>query len=150
MMFLTLLLTRCTCFTERVGRISKRFYQKGFDEHISRRGLYGNGCYFAAEMCKALQYTDTNHDERCVLYCRVVLGRPYYTRDALNGLRSPRELKSWYHKGWLSEKPEGEYNSVVATPGHKRGRKFVEQVHWEAVVFNGAQVYPEYILHVRI
>ena len=48
---------------------------KGFYEHISRKGLYGSGCYFAAEMCKALQYTDKNNDdEHCVLYCRVVLG----------------------------------------------------------------------------
>ena len=48
---------------------------KGFYEHISRKGLYGSGWYFAVKTCKALQYTDKdNDDEHYVLYCRVVLG----------------------------------------------------------------------------
>lgn len=124
----------------------------GFDEHVCQsNGLYGLGCYFAAEMCKALQYTDRDDQgNRYVLYCRVILGRPYYTQDALKGLRTTRELQEWHLGGYLHREPHDEHHSVIANPGHIWGSPFPNQVHREFVVYRGAQVYPEYLLHVRV
>jgi hypothetical protein len=122
----------------------------GFDEHVSKRALYGDGCYFAAQMCKALQYTDINGaGDQCVLYCWVILGRPYKTQDALRGLRALSELQNWYEEGWLLQQPDAKLHSVVVDPGRKRRIPWGSQVHHEYVVFCSAQVYPEYILHVR-
>ena len=94
---------------------------KGFHQHINNQGgLYGLGCYFATEMCKALQYTDRVGD-RYVFKRRVFMGRSYETSDALKKLRSPSELDTWYRKGWLLHKPEGERHSVLVNSGRKRG-----------------------------
>lgn len=67
--------------------------KEGLDEHLSRmEGLYGAGIYFSDEACKALQYSDRG--PHYLLFCRVVLGKPYYTKNTLPSMRSLKELKS--------------------------------------------------------
>jgi hypothetical protein len=67
--------------------------QEGLDEHLSRlEGLYGAGIYFSDEACKALQYSDSG--AQYLLFCRVVLGRPYYSKNTLPSMRSLKELKN--------------------------------------------------------
>ena len=37
--------------------VAEKVAREGFDERLAwRGGLYGTGCYFALEACKALQY----------------------------------------------------------------------------------------------
>lgn len=121
--------------------------REGLDEHLSRlEGLYGAGIYFSDEACKALQYSD-QEGPRHLLFCRVVLGRPYYTKDALRSLRSLKNLKSYQD---LVEKPDPEgHCSVIANPGAMKGHPHGQQFHREFVVFDGAAVYPEYIACVE-
>ena len=135
---------------------------QGFDERTAtKRGLYGFGNYFASQACKALQYARapgcTVYDRICgskicscenrrryLLYCRVLLGEPYYASGPMkNNCRPPehpaRDGKNRYH-------------SIVANPGIRNRRQGNQQVHREFVVWShmGAQVYPEFLVEVEV
>jgi len=122
--------------------------REGLDEHVSQlTGLYGAGVYFSDEACKVLQYTDEG-DRRCLLYCRVTLGRPYYTQNTLKSLRTLKKLPEMFQRGELSRKPDADgHDSVIANPGPITGHP-CKQVHREFIVFQGALSYPEFVVSV--
>ncbi|CAK9017064.1 unnamed protein product, partial [Durusdinium trenchii] len=122
--------------------------EEGLDEHLSRlEGLYGAGIYFSDEACKGLQYSDPG--SCCLLFCRVVLGRPYYTKNTLPSMRSLKELKS--RQGLLETPDVAGHHSVIVNPGPVQNHPNAngEQVHREFVIFDGAAVYPEYVVGIN-
>ena len=62
------------------------------DECISHGGLFGCRRHLAHEMRKALQCADHGGGDRRVLHCRVILGRPCCTQDALKDLHTTRHM----------------------------------------------------------
>jgi len=121
--------------------------KEGLDEHLSRmEGLYGAGIYFSDEACKALQYSDRG--PHYLLFCRVVLGKPYYTKNTLPSMRSLKELKS--RPGLLETPNAAGHDSVIVNPGPVQNHpsKSGKQVHREFVIFDGAAVYPEYVVGI--
>ncbi len=79
--------------------------------------------------------------QRRLLYCRALLGEPYYAKDPMKGYNRPPD----------HEKNGQRYSCIVADPGIHSGRGDT-QVHREFVLWNhqGPQVYPEYILDIEI
>jgi len=121
--------------------------KEGLDEHLSRmEGLYGAGIYFSDEACKALQYSDRG--PHYLLFCRVVLGKPYYTKNTLPSMRSLKELKS--RPGLLETPDAAGHDSLIVNPGPVQNHpsKSGKQVHREFVIFDGAAVYPEYVVGI--
>jgi len=126
---------------------------EGLDEHLSQlNGLYGGGIYFSDEACKALQYTDAGDtgDTRCLLYCRVTLGRPYFTRNTLKSLRTLKRLPEMHQRGDLLRPPDpAGHDCVVASRGAMVGHPSAcGQLHREFVIFDGALAYPEFVVSV--
>eukprot|EP00435_Cladocopium_sp_Y103_P019436 s3431_g4.t1 len=122
--------------------------KEGLDEHLSRlEGLYGAGIYFSDEACKALQYSDSG--AHYLLFCRVVLGRPYYSKNTLPSMRSLKELKK--RQGLLETPDVDGHHSVIVNPGPVQNHPSAsgKQVHREFVVFDGAAVYPEYVVGIN-
>lgn len=104
----------------------------GLDERVCNlNGMLGAGLYFAEDSCKSGQYAacDNNMSSWFIL-SRVVLGNPYYTQQ---GMQEERRAPD-------------RYDSVVFTPSHAPG---VLGHHRELVVYDRAQVYPEYIVEAR-
>jgi hypothetical protein len=114
----------------------------GFDPSVSKlnSGLYGAGVYFAQDSCKSLQYCqDTNADgEHCMLYCRVLMGEPYATNRAHRKERRPPDNPAT---------PRQPYDSIFAEQGVASSGR---QAHNEFVVFDRAQVYPDYIIWFKL
>jgi hypothetical protein len=120
----------------------------GFDERVggdTNGGLYGKGIYLADASSKSHQYArQTNADgHHCILSCRVTMGDPYMTPGALQGHRRPPNNPAT---------PGLPYDSVFAQEdvtdnglGRPPGTPS-PQFHNEYVVFDRAQVYPEYII----
>ena len=103
-------------------------------------GLYGAGLYFAENSCKSNQYCqhhgDRGHQDSSKTYalvlCRVVLGDIYHTSVTCAGLTRP-PIKPGHSRGG------GTFDSIVACGG--------TQIHREFIVFENAQVYPEFTVH---
>eukprot|EP00913_Durusdinium_trenchii_P017469 g16415.t1 len=117
----------------------------GFDERLAREsGLYGQGVYFTDQSCKSLQYSGAaTQDGGCFIIARLVLGHPFFTGGPLkNGKVEP----------FLDplDPSKGRFHSVIAKPGTPTGLGPQPQVHREYVIFNGAQAYPEMIVHFKI
>ncbi|CAJ1353163.1 unnamed protein product, partial [Effrenium voratum] len=124
-------------------------WKEGFDARLSRKGLYGKGAYFSPDACKANQYTCQEERDRPMkgdpsrlrhlLLCRVVLGEPCYPQGDLKAaLRPPCRM--------LCEKAICDHfrtDSVVAAKGVANAGR---QRHTEYVVYDGRQVYPEYLI----
>jgi hypothetical protein len=106
----------------------------------NRGGLYGAGLYFAENSCKSNQYCqhhgDRGHQDSSKTYalvlCRVVLGDIYHTSVTCAGLTRP-PIKPGHSRGG------GTFDSIVACGG--------TQIHREFIVFENAQVYPEFTVH---
>mmetsp|Transcript_151094 Transcript_151094/g.384027 ORF Transcript_151094/g.384027 Transcript_151094/m.384027 type:complete len:363 (+) Transcript_151094:3-1091(+) len=100
----------------------------GMDPRVSRlSGMFGAGLYFAENSCKSGQYAakDSNNSHWFFL-CRVMLGNPWITGSAMPDIRrEPNGYDSVVYKPWL-----------FSTIGH----------HREFVVYDGNQVYPEYLV----
>ena len=114
----------------------------GFDERLAREsGLYGQGVYFTDQSCKSFQYSGAPwQDSGCFIIARVILGHPYYAPGPLKQLKVEPMVDS-------NEPSKGRCHSVIAQPGTPtKGQK---QVHREFVLFNGAQAYPEMIVHFK-
>ena len=115
----------------------------GFDERLAReRGLYGQGVYFTDQTCKAFQYSGAGRQaEGCFIITRLILGEPHYARGPLPQVKvePPRDPK---------DASKGRCHSVIASPGTPSGNG-ATQVHRELVIFDGAQAYPEMIVHIR-
>jgi hypothetical protein len=121
---------------EKAGIIA----QYGFDERMAHlNGLYGAGSYFAINVCKSHQYSNTAHNSgnHVMLVCRVIMGIPFCTHaQHTNERRAPDNHAT----------PGRPYDSIFAESGvARRGA----QNHNEYVVFDRSQVYPEYVVHYR-
>ena len=111
----------------------------GFDFRVAKRGMHGAGNYVASEACKAHRYTCKKHKSGCwcdtkryMVFARVLLGRPCFTKEVLgNDFRRP---------------PEKNVDSVVANPGPMQGHHRTRQDHQEIVIFENCQSYPDYIV----
>ena len=119
----------------------------GFDARVaSLKGLFGAGSYFADTACKSMQYSRTanRHGEHCMLYCRVLVGSAYMTKQP----------DGWHQRPENARRPPLDpatpgltHDSVFAATGVARGGK---QLHNEYVVFNANHVYPEYIVWFKL
>lgn len=116
----------------------------GFDERLARDfGLYGQGVYFTDQSCKSLQYSgEAEQKVGCFIIARVILGHPY---DAPGRLLQTR-VEPFVEP---SDPSRGRFHSVRVHPGTPRAIGQI-QVHREFVIFNGAQAYPEMIVHFTI
>ena len=106
--------------------VTPEICRDGFDARVANlNGRYGAGIYFAEQACKAFQYAEQDvKGWRHLIYGRVTLGRICTT-----SLPGPR-----------MRRPPPHYDSVVA-----RG----DLVHREFVVYDGSQIYPEFIISFR-
>ncbi|CAK9008705.1 unnamed protein product [Durusdinium trenchii] len=104
----------------------------GFDPRTSRRGMYGEGVYFAAAACKSHQYTCGKHSsccgcklERTLIIARVTLGDAYAAEKTRRKERRPPVRDSAL--GLL-------YDSVVVNPGPIDGHHNETQTHQEMLM----------------
>jgi len=97
--------------------------------------MYGEGLYFSHELCKCNQYTDAQGPShlRHLIIARVTLGDPCF----LTGPRHQERLPP------LRAGEESRYDSSVVNP---RLSQSGQQAHWECVIFDGAQAYPEMLI----
>ena len=119
----------------------------GFDERLAREsGLYGQGIYFTDHSCKSLQYSGaaprTHGSAGHLIIARVILGHPHNAAGPLRKLKVEPMVDP-------NDPSEGRCHSVIAQPGIPK-TSGNEQVHREFVLFNGAQAYPEMIVHFEI
>eukprot|EP00812_Abedinium_dasypus_P008514 NODE_226_length_1780_cov_395.400580.p1 GENE.NODE_226_length_1780_cov_395.400580~~NODE_226_length_1780_cov_395.400580.p1 ORF type:complete len:527 (-),score=120.11 NODE_226_length_1780_cov_395.400580:182-1555(-) len=92
--------------------------------------LYGRGVYFAENSTKCDEYTRPDLEgNRCLLICRVVLGRVYYTDKQDADARNCEDACI-----------KGRFHSVIGDRQKCRG------TFREFIVFDEEQVYPNYIL----
>jgi len=121
--------------------------RRGFDERVASvsGNLYGSGLYFASQSCKSLQYASRG-TERCLILCRVLLGNVFYATGPIDAvIRRPPCVQGCPHE---TPCPHERHDSVVANSGvqHTLGA----QVHREFVVHNRRQVYPEFLIKIRM
>ena len=115
----------------------------GFDHRTSRRGMYGNGVYFAGAACKIHQYTCKLHKgyacdcphERTLIIARVALGDSYQTNRTLWGEGRPPNRDG-----------NGAYDSVHVNPGPVEGHPHTCQTHQEFVIADLNQAYPAFVV----
>jgi len=88
---------------------------------------FGIGAYFAEDVGKSLSYATEIDGKRYLLLCRVVCGQLYFTEKA----HEPSATAAAIAAG---------KDATLANPEKKGPREFI--------VFEEAQVYPEYILEV--
>ena len=119
----------------------------GFDQRLAREsGLYGQGIYFTDHSCKSLQYSGA--DPRIhgspghLIIARVILGHPHNAAGPLKQLKVEPMVDP-------NDSSKGRCHSVIVQPGILKNSG-LEQVHREFVLFNGAQAYPEMIVHFEI
>ncbi len=67
----------------------------------------------------------------CMLYCRVLLGNPYFTNTTLAG-RRPIDPKK--------------FDSVIGVSCATHMKHTAQQKHREFVVYSRYQIYPEYVI----
>lgn len=115
----------------------------GFDERLARRkGLYGQGIYFTDQSCKAFQYSGADGAcHGCMIITRLLLGLPDFARGSLQGIQVEPLIDPL-------DPSKGRVHSVVAAPGTPINLGST-QVHQEYIIFNGAQAYPEMIVHFQ-
>jgi len=109
----------------------------GFDPSMAHlAGMYGAGTYAADYSCKSMQYTPQD-PIRVFIICRVLMGRAYPSKKTLQYYKEPPEENG------------RTYDSVYAKEGLiNRGSQF--QTHNEYVTYDPDQVYPEYIVFIRL
>ncbi len=117
----------------------------GFDQRVAEDGgLYGAGSYFADASSKSHQYAAVRNGDghHCMLSCRVTMGHPYMTPGRLQGQRRPPLNTAGETVPAVKGLP---YDSVFAEEGVTDNGVGL-QFHNEFVVFEKAQVYPEYVI----
>lgn len=134
----------------------------GFDVEFAsdRAGRYGDGIYFSDASCKSHQYAQ--HGDicggavYCMLYCRVALGdtmrfnatKKAAARNFLVGMKRPGPGDPVFEERVVASggkaKARSAWHSVAVLGGSDA------QVHREYVVFDGARVYPEYVVYYRL
>jgi len=122
----------------------KAILKEGFDSRLANSGMMGHGIYCAERPCKsdryALRYstdpTSKSSGERAqLLLCRVALGQPFVTEEHQRGIRRPPCLEGHVDSEIKCDHPR--FDSVVFQ-GWQKYREFV--------VFDGAQVFPEFLV----
>jgi hypothetical protein len=110
----------------------------GFDPtKANLMGMYGAGTYCADYSCKSMQYTPaTCAGERVFIICRVLMGQAYHSPKTLRNVKEPPE-----------DKKGQRYESVFAEEGKSNGGG---QEHNEYVTYDASQVYPEYLVYIRL
>jgi len=99
--------------------------------------LYGEGMYFGRQPCKCHQYTGQSNPRR-MLVSRVALGDPAYLEDEYS-----ERLPPWRDE---ANHKKGRHDSNVVSPLiSRRG-----QSHWEYVIFDGRQAYPEMLITYQV
>lgn len=84
-----------------------------------------------------MQYTPaTGAGERVFIICRVLMGRAYHSKETLKNQKEPPE-----------DQKGQRYESVFAEEGKSNGG---EQEHNEYVTYDASQVYPEYLVYIRL
>ena len=134
----------------------------GFDVELAsdRGGRYGDGIYFSDASCKSHQYAQPGDVcgglVYCMLYCRVALGdtmrfnatKQAAARNYLIGMKRPGPGDPVFEEKVLASggraKARSAWHSVAVMGGSDA------QVHREYVVFDGARVYPEYVVYYRL
>ena len=116
----------------------------GFDLRLANeRGLYGQGIYFTDQSCKSFQYSGLGAGrDGCLIIARVILGHPSNAAGTLTQVKVEPMVDP-------NDPSKGRCHSVIVQPGTPNGSA-QGQVHREFVLFNGAQAYPEMIVHFRI
>ena len=100
---------------------------EGMDPRVGRdNGRYGSGAYFADCVCKSLQYT-----KECLLLCRVTLGMP----QDLGKTHKPNIRRP--DKDPATGRP---YHSIMGVG---------DGTHQEYIVYDGVQVYPEFVVQIN-
>lgn len=135
----------------------------GFDpRYCSLKGMFGAGLYFADNSSKANQYCHGGSctasgfltgraqcrckkgEEACILLCRVALGDPFIEIK----YRGNGDGEYWNGRRREVEKTgrgqKGVYNSVIGESQANGGNTLMLR---EYVVYESAQVYPEYIVY---
>ena len=133
--------------------------REGFDaRRASMQGKFGAGCYFTNQVCKARQYARAPgcsiFQKRCkqfhcgckpssrfLLLCRVTLGSVYRLgpNSDMRGVTRPPPVQG---------ARQLRHDSCVVEPFP--GTSGQGQVHREVVVFNGQQIYPEFLIEISI
>jgi hypothetical protein len=110
----------------------------GFDPTKAKLiGMYGAGTYCADYSCKSMQYTPaTGAGERVFIICRVLMGRAYHSKKTLQNQKEPPE-----------DQKGQRYESVFAEEGKSNCGV---QEHNEYVTYDASQVYPEYLVYIRL
>lgn len=91
---------------------------------------FGEGVYFAEVIDKSLSYAEeTSRNTKFLLLCRVCLGEPFYVETDSNPAAHSDAKQRGKH-------------SVVANPNRTGPREFI--------VHSKEQVYPEYILEIKV
>eukprot|EP00927_Polykrikos_kofoidii_P039378 TRINITY_DN33785_c0_g1_i1.p1 TRINITY_DN33785_c0_g1~~TRINITY_DN33785_c0_g1_i1.p1 ORF type:complete len:586 (-),score=97.57 TRINITY_DN33785_c0_g1_i1:58-1815(-) len=111
----------------------------GFDFRLSEPGYYGRGTYFASQACKSHMYTvpeDPLVGMRTIIVSRVALG-DFCCAEEVDTERCRPPMREGSHRL---------YDTVIAKPGLMRGHHAWIQTHLEAIIFEKAQAYPEYIV----
>ena len=124
-------------FVHTKEEYARSIAKDGFDPSRCS-GLYGAGTYCADYSCKSMQYaggeTPAPGALRCFLVCRVLMGLAYKTKIAL-----PKATEPIF--GGKT------FDSVFAGEGASNNGK---QEHNEFVTYEKDQVYPEYLVYVRV
>ena len=122
---------------------------KGFEQRHVRRGIYGDGIYFASAACKSHQYTCPNHwhqdacscqGRRTLIFARVALGDAYKATEPMHSAQRPPDRSNAL----------GFHDSIVVFPGSIKGYQRSTQIHQEFVVFDPDQAYPCFVVHYEL
>ncbi|CAD7946396.1 unnamed protein product [Amoebophrya sp. A25] len=125
----------------------KHILQNGFDfREAKENGLYGQGTYFASNVCKSMQYTGNGNcrrppEQRCyIVIARVLIGDAHYTKETCSERKLPPKRTNI-----ASQEP---FDSIIANPGPKKNGGFLahQQAHQEFVIFDKAHAYPEFVI----
>jgi hypothetical protein len=127
-------------------KVIEAIAEHGFDHRqCSPDGNYGGGLYFAAESCKAAQYTNRHLDHRGTvdkvhyfIYSRVCLGMYYDAKEFLPGAKTA----PLYTGGGRQT-----YESIISNPKYKTADADGFG-HREFVVYDKNLTYPEFIVKV--
>ncbi|CAD7923627.1 unnamed protein product [Amoebophrya sp. A120] len=125
----------------------KHILQNGFDFREAKAGgLYGQGTYFASNVCKSMQYTGNGNCRRpperrsYIIVARVLIGDAHYTEKTCCERKLPPKRTNI-----ASQEP---FDSIIANPGPKNNGSFSahQQAHQEFVIFDKAHAYPEFVI----
>jgi len=114
--------------TDRVA--ADQIADKGFLVGSAKHGRrFGNGAYLAEDIDKSLGYAPDDRGVRHMLLCRAVCGHMWYTE------------KNWDEYAH-NDAQKNRKNSILANPNKTGPREYI--------LFEEAQIYPEYMLEISL